>query len=185
MTIEYEDAMTLLKNVVRLGDNLPTHVFHNRFAKYFFFDNDICTSDDLISVTKLIISESFGYDLIASVFASSDSQYLGDLHMNEDWGAKIFSLSTEMNSSGDYGGLIILDQKKKWAIFQKTPVDEGVLGLDSNKSLETINTLIYENFVDCEIFKEWLEEKTLHDVEVVKSMGRDYLMSMIQNYNDK
>lgn len=60
-----------------------------------------------------------------------------------------------------------------------------MLGLDSNKSLETINTLIYENFVDCEIFKEWLEEKTLHDVEVVKSMGKDYLMSMIQNYNDK
>lgn len=184
MTIEYDDAITLLKNVVRLGANLPARVFHENFARYFFFDNDICTSDDLISVTKLIIGESLGYDLMASIFASSDFKYLGDLHMNEDWVAKIVSLSTEMNDSGDYGGLIILDQKKQWAIFQKTPVEEGVLGINSNKKLEAINDLIYENFVDCEKFKEWLEERTSHDVELVKSMGRDYLMSIVENYRE-
>lgn len=184
VTIEYDDAITLLKNVVRLGANLPARVFHKKFARYFFFDNDICTSDDLISVTKLVIGESLGYDLMASIFASSDFKYLGDLHMNEDWVAKIVSLSTEMNDSGDYGGLIILDQKKQWAIFQKTPVEEGVLGINSNKKLEVINDLIYENFVDCEKFKEWLEERTSHDVELVKSVGRDYLMSIVENYRE-
>jgi hypothetical protein len=183
MTIEHDDAIILLKNVVRLGANLPAHVFHKKFARYFFFDNDICTSDDLIRVTKLVIGESFGDDLIANVFSSSDFKYLGDLHMNEDWVAKIVSLSTEMNSSGDYGGLIILDQKKQWAIFQKTPVEEGVLGVNSHKKLEVINNLIYENFVDCEKFKEWLEERTSHDVELVKFMGRDYLMSLVENYS--
>ncbi|EDI4631197.1 hypothetical protein CEY46_22540 [Salmonella enterica subsp. enterica serovar Poona] len=176
--------MTLLKNVVRLSANLPARVFHKKFSRYFFFDNDICTSDDLISVTKLVIGESLGYDLMARVFASSDFKYLGDLHMNEDWVAKIASLSTEMNDSGDYGGLIILDQKKQWAIFQKTPVEEGVLGINSNKKLEAINDLIYENFVDCEKFKEWLEEKTSHDVELVKSVGRNYLMSIVENYRE-
>lgn len=184
VTIEYDDAITLLKNVVRLGANLPARVFHKKFARYFFFDNDICTSDDLISVTKLVIGESLGYDLMASIFASSDFKYLGDLHMNEDWVAKIVSLSTEMNDSGDYGGLIILDQKKQWAIFQKTPVEEGVLGINSNKKLEAIDDLIYENFVDCEKFKEWLEERTSHDVELVKSVGRDYLMSIVENYRE-
>lgn len=184
VTIEYDDAITLLKNVVRLGANLPARVFHKKFARYFFFDNDICTSDDLISVTKLVIGESLGYDLMASIFASSDFKYLGDLHMNEDWVAKIVSLSTEMNDSGDYGGLIILDQKKQWAIFQKTPVEEGVLGINSNKKLEAINDLIYENFVDCEKFKEWLEERTSHDVELVKSVGRDYLISIVENYRE-
>lgn len=184
MTIEHDDAMTRLNNVVRLGINLPAHVFYKKFARYFFFDNDICTSDDLISATKLVIGESLGYDLIANVFASSNFQYLGDLHMNEDWVAKILSLSTEMNDFGDYGGLIILDQKKQWAIFQKTPVEEGVLGINGNKKLEAINDLIYEDFVDCEKFKEWLEERTSHDVELVKSMGRDYLMSIIENYRE-
>ncbi|MHA7845171.1 hypothetical protein [Serratia sp. D1N4] len=184
MTIEHDDAMTRLKNVVRLGVNLPAHVFHKKFSRYFFFDNDICTSDDLISVTKLIIRESLGHDLIANVFASSDFKYLGDLYMNEDWVAKIASLSTEMNNSGDYGGLIILDQEKQWAIFQKTPVDEGVLGFNSNKKLEPINNLIYDNFVDCKNFKEWLEEKTSQHAELVKCMGRDYLMSIMKNYRE-
>lgn len=183
MTIKYDDAITLLKNVVRLGANLPDRVFHKNFTKYFFFDNDICTSEDLISVAKLVISESLGYNLIASVFASSDFKYLGDLYMNEDWVAKIISLSTEMNGSGDFGGLIILDQKKQWAIFQKTPVEEGVLGVNGNKKPEAINDLIYENFVDCEKLKEWLEEKTSHDVELVKSLGRNYLMRMVENYS--
>jgi hypothetical protein len=184
VTIEHNNAITLLEKVVRLGTNLPAHVFHKKFARYFFFDNDICTSDDLISVTKLVIGESLGYDLIASVFSSSDFRYLGNLHMNEDWIAKIVSLSTEMNGSGDYGGLIILDQEKQWAIFQKTPVEEGVLGVNSNKKLEAINDLIHENFVDCEKFKEWLEERTSHDVELVESMGRDYLMSIVENYKE-
>ncbi|QIR26082.1 hypothetical protein [Kluyvera genomosp. 3] len=184
MAIKHDNAMTLLKDVVRLGTNLPAHVFHKKFERYLFFDNDICTSDDLISVTKLVIGGTLGYDLIASVFSSSDFRYLGDLHMNEDWIAKIVSLTTEMNDFGDYGGLIILDQKKQWALFQKTPVDEGVLGVNGNKKLETINDLIYENFVDCEKFKEWLEERTSHDVELVESMGRDYLISMVENYKE-
>lgn len=128
VTIEYDDAITLLKNVVRLGANLPARVFHKKFARYFFFDNDICTSDDLISVTKLVIGESLGYDLMASIFASSDFKYLGDLHMNEDWVAKIVSLSTEMNDSGDYGGLIILDQKNNGLYSRKPLLKRGCWG---------------------------------------------------------
>lgn len=179
-----DGAITQLKNVVRLGVNLPEHVFYTKFARYFFFDNDICTSDELISTAKLVIGKSLGWDLIANVFASSNYQYLGNLHMNEDWVAKIVSISTEMNTSGDYGGLIILDQKNQWAIFQKTPVDEGVLGFNTTKKLDTINSLIYENFVDCEKVKEWLEEKTTNDVELVKSIGRTYLVSMLENYSN-
>lgn len=125
VTIEHNNAITLLKNVVRLGTNLPAHVFHKKFSRYFFFDNDICTSDDLISVTKLVIGESFGYNLTASVFSSSDFRYLGELHMNEDWVAKIVSLNTEMNDSGDYGGLIILDQKNNGLYSRKPLLKRG------------------------------------------------------------
>lgn len=49
---------------------------------------------------------------------------------------------------------------------------------------EAINNLIYESFVDREKFKEWLEERTSQDVELVKSVGRDYLMSIIKNYRE-
>lgn len=53
-----------------------------------------------------------------------------------------------------------------------------------NKMPEAINNLIYESFVDREKFKEWLEERTSQDVELVKSVGRDYLMSIIKNYRE-
>lgn len=56
---------------------------------------------------------------MACVFASSNFKYLGDLHMNEDWVAKIGFLSSEMNDFGDYGGLIILDQKNNGRYFRK------------------------------------------------------------------
>jgi hypothetical protein len=102
--------------------------------------------------------------------------------MNEDWVDKIVFLSTGMNNAGDYGGLIILDQNKQWAVFQKSPVDEGVIGFNRNVSLESINELIYENFVDCDVFKEWLEERTSRNVELVKLMGRSFLTKMIENY---
>lgn len=182
MTIEYDNPMTILKEVVKLGGNLPNYVFHDEFESYLFFDNDICTSENLISVTKIIVRLSYGSDVIAKVFTSSDYKFLGDLYMNEDWVTKIASLSTEMNNAGDYGSLIILDQNKQWAIFQKTPVDEGVMGFNRNLSLESINELIYENFVDCDVFKEWLEEKTSHNVELVKLIGRSFLTRIIENY---
>ncbi len=182
MTIEYDKPMIVLNEVVKLGVNLPNYVFHGKFENYLFFDNDICTSENLISVTKLIVRLSFGSDVIAKVFTSSDYKFLGDLHMNEDWVDKIVFLSTGMNNAGDYGGLIILDQNKQWAVFQKSPVDEGVMGFNRNVSLESINELIYENFVDCDVFKEWLEERTSRNVELVKLMGRSFLTKMIENY---
>lgn len=182
MTDGYDNEITLLENVIRREVNFPNYIFHKRFDEYLFFDNDICTSEVLISVTELIVRLSFGPDVIAKVFTSSDYKFLGDLHMNEDWVTKIVSLSTEMNNAGDYGGLIILDQNKQWAIFQKSPVDEGVMGFNRNMSLESIYELIYENFVDCDVFKEWLEERTSRNVELVKLMGSSFLTKMIENY---
>ena len=35
VTIEHNNAITLLKDVVRLGTNLPAHVFHKKFERYF------------------------------------------------------------------------------------------------------------------------------------------------------
>jgi len=70
MTIEYDNPMTILKEVVKLGGNLPNYVFHDEFESYLFFDNDICTSENLISVTKIIVRLSYGSDVIAKVFTS-------------------------------------------------------------------------------------------------------------------
>lgn len=183
MAIDYVDATTRLKQVVNFGVNLPAQVFREKFTRYFFFDNDICSSEDLISATKAVIIESFGKKSIADVFTTSDIQFLGDLSIRENWITKIALLNTQMNNSGDYGGLIILDQKKQWALFQKTPVDEGVLGINNNGNLDSINNLIYDNFVDCVKIREWLEKKSPNDISLIESMGEDYLINIIENHS--
>ena len=171
-----------LEEIVRLDANLPADIFHKRFSKYFFFDNDICTSDHLINATRAIVNELIGRDVIADVFSSTDFQYLGYISMSDSWIKKILSMSMSMNHCGDFGGLTILDREKRWVLFQKTPVDEGILGVDSSKTLDIISEFVYENFIDCEDIKRWLEKKTREDESIVQSMGENYLIHMLTNY---
>lgn len=90
-----------------------------------------------------------------------------------------------MNDDGDYGGFIIIEQGQRWIIFQITPVDEGVIGINVSKSLETINNLIYENLADCEVFRRWLKMKSKKDIDLVQTIGKEYLTQLIDNYGAK
>ncbi|EMN3919607.1 hypothetical protein REJ49_002391, partial [Citrobacter farmeri] len=178
-------TMTRLKNMIIPGVNLPDRIFHKEFTRYFFFDNDICSSKDLIETIKTIVVKSFDVHFSADVFSSSEFLFLGQLHINEDWVTKLSTLSRKMNDDGDYGGLIIIEQGQRWIVFQKTPVDEGVIGINASKSLETINNLIYENLVDCEVFRKWLKMKSKQDIDLVQTIGKEYLTQLIDNYGAK
>lgn len=182
MTISDKKINVLLNDVIRPGVNLPSQVFYINFSKYFFFDNDICSSDYLIEATRSLILDALGWGGVAYIYSSSESVFLGELHVSDNWVERISALATEMNNSGDYGGLIIIGADKSWAIFQKTPVDEGVLGFSSNKVLSLRSELLYENFVDCETIKKWLREETAHSKDLVHNIGRDYLKNIIDNY---
>ncbi|KIS43356.1 hypothetical protein [Kosakonia radicincitans] len=175
--------MTLIKKIVISDANLPEQVFHEKFIKYFSFDNDICTSEDLINSTWAIINQSFGCDSVADVFSSTDFAYLGELYADDNWVSKLKDITTGLNNAGDYGALTIIEKNKRWALFQKTPVDKGVLGINSNESLEPIKNIIYDNFVDCDVLSKWLEQKTSQDIESVRSIGKEYLMRLVVNYS--
>lgn len=177
------NRMQALIETVRKGVNLPSHVFEVNFSHYLFFDNDICTCDELKMVLKQIIKAISFKNINAAVFSSSDRSFRGTLSLQDDWGDRIFELSKEMNDAGDFGGLIIVDSNKQWALFQMTPVDEGVLGMNHNQWPAELNELIKDNFIDCEKMKSWLEEKTKIDRDLVKYLGRDYLMNMVNNYS--
>lgn len=183
MIIKYNDAMILYDDVMKTGVNLPDQVFHEKFIKYFFFDNDICTSEDLINSTLAIINQSFGCDSVVDVFSSTDFAYLGELYADDNWIPKLKDITTGLNDAGDYGALTIIEKNKRWALFQKTSVDKGVLGINSNVSLEPIKNIIYDNFVDCDVLSKWLEQKTSQDVEIVRSIGKEYLMRLVMNYS--
>ncbi|KFX05768.1 hypothetical protein KU73_01550 [Pectobacterium wasabiae] len=170
-------------DIARQGVNLPQQVFTKTFHKYWFFDNDICTSDDLIYAVYSIIRECFDTHSKAAVFSYFESDYIGNLKMSDDWVLKINKYSAKMNESGDYGGLIIVDYDKQWALFQKNPVERGVLGVDEGGGLAAINELIYDNFIDCNVINGWLGEKTQRDKELVSYIGRAYLTQLMENYS--
>lgn len=172
-----------VREVVRVGATLPSDIFVKKFNQYLFFDNDICTSDDLINATQFIICECFSPDSVASVFAYSDLHYLGRLGTSDDWVAKIPALSALMYDSGDYGGLIIIDNKQQWALVQSTPVEDGVLAINSDKQVSKMPNILDENFIDCNAIRKWLLEREERDKNLVKKLGRDYLMEVLKNYN--
>lgn len=181
MDFENKKAISLLEHTVKLGVNLPQDVFLKRFENYLFFDNDICTSECLIGALNYLIFNSPFEVASAYVYSSSDYNYLGSLNADDNWVSKIFLLSKSMNDDGDYGGLIILDASNDWCLFQRTPVDDGVLGINDDSLLKS--EIVNDNFFNYENINEWLSQNTLQDIELVKGSGKDYLESLILNYS--
>lgn len=183
MNAKHDIPIAELLGIVRQGVNLPRHVFTKKFFKYWFFDNDICTSDDLIYAVYSIIRECFDTRSRAAVFSYVEYDYMGDLKMSDDWVMKINRYSAKMHEAGDFGGLIIVDYDKQWALFQKNPVERGVLGVNDVRNLAEIDELIYDNLIDCNIIDKWLCEETQRDKELVSYIGRAYLYKLMENYS--
>ena len=172
-----------LLDIARQGVNLPQQVFTKKFFKYWFFDNDICTSDELIYATCSVIRGCFDNCSRAAVFSYVEFDYIGDLKMSDDWVLEINKYSSKMHEAGDFGGLIIIDYDRQWALFQMNPVERGVLGVSEVGNLEAIKELIYDNFIDCNVINGWLGEKTQRDKELVNFIGRTYLYTLMDNYS--
>lgn len=182
MTKKSIEETILLQNAIKTGANLPSLVFNIDFTDYLFFDNDICSSDDLINSVKMIVRHSFEDDSVAAVYSSYDFSFLGEIIMHDDWVIKLAAFSHRMHEEGDYHALTIIDKKERWALFQNTPVEDGVLGIMCNNGLGNMNSLIGEVFFNCETQKEWLKEKTARDKDLVRRIGKEYIMKMIENY---
>ncbi|MDU5425773.1 hypothetical protein ACRUMN_05735 [Kluyvera cryocrescens] len=184
MTIENDERTVRLKSVVRSGINLPSHVFHTKFMRYYFFDNDIGSSEYLINASKIIISQALHFKGAANVYSSTDFRYWGDLSTIDNWAVKINELRLAMENDGDYGGFIILDERKQWVIFQWHPVDIGILGINTSRGLDNISNIIYECFFDCTILNQWFERSQQHE-GYLESLGLDsaFVMQLIENYS--
>lgn len=185
MTTKSTEERALLQHVIKTEADVPLQVFNVNFSTYLFFDNDICHSHDLINAIKMVVRASFADDSVAAVYSSYDFSFLGELCMDDDWVAKLASFNRRMNEEGDYHSLTIIDKTKQWALFQNTPVEDGVLGITSNRDSGCINDLIGEFFFNCETLAELLKEKTERDKSLVRTIGKEYIMKMIENYGNK
>jgi hypothetical protein len=161
---------------------MPQYIFARKF-RHLFFDADIGSSDSLISAVKKIAIVCFGFDLRVEVFASSNSNSLTWLEAGDDWPTKIKTAAKLLRQAGDYGGLVLVEVAQKWAVYQERPIDVGVFALNSNQDFQGIGTIVKDNFFDSSDIAGWISGRDQRDIDLVKSMGRDYLIHLMKNYS--
>lgn len=163
------------------GVDIPQYVFSRRFESYLFFDADMGSSDALITAVQLVARVCVDSGSGATVFSSSDRQMLGGLDLADDWPAEVGKIRRAMYESGDCGGMIIVAQTGKWAIYQNRPVDVGVFAFDGNQS-RSVQEAVEDCFFDCKDITHWLSGRSQRDIELTYSLGSDFLAALIKNY---
>jgi hypothetical protein len=169
--------------LVVAGIDLPQYIFSRRFKGFLFFDADICTSAPLISAVQAVAKVSNGLQSTVKVFNSANRQLLGCLNLTCDLPAEIKKMSEEMNASGYHGGLILVEAQKRWALYQKRPVDMGVFAFDGDQDLRPISTITNDYFVRHQDIALWLSGETQRDIDLVDGFGRNFLTELIKNYS--
>jgi hypothetical protein len=176
-----ESTGNLLDEMVR-GAELPQQVLTRRFRKYLFFDADITSSKPMVSAVREVATACFGEELEVDVFARSSKSLLGRLSGNAEWPAYISSFGKALRDGADVDGMIFVDTKKRWIIYQSRPVDIGVFAIDSDRVLFDVKA-VRESFFSREDISQWLLRRTARDIELVESFGAGFLEILLNNYS--
>ncbi len=127
-----------LKEMLIPGALLPAQIFHHSFNRYLFFDIDICTSRELMHMVQKLVRAVFELDGGVEVYSASGYESLNLFSPADDWVQAITSSEKYLRNAGDYGGLILLDTSKQWALLQPRPVDVGIFAFNSQVEIEKI-----------------------------------------------
>ncbi|MCS3495931.1 hypothetical protein M2189_005110 [Bradyrhizobium japonicum] len=165
-----------------LGVELPCHIFSRRFEQYLFFDADICTSQPLATAIRQATTICFGLDVDTDVYASSSRSYLRQLASDSDWPLEITALGNTMREEGDVDGLALVDSQDRWAAHQPSPVDVGVLAIDSSQELMSIEA-VKDCFFSLNDIRGWLSRRTPRDRELVDVFGEEFLTTLLTDYS--
>ncbi|MFK4501617.1 hypothetical protein ABIF86_005908 [Bradyrhizobium japonicum] len=171
----------VLETIV-LGVELPRDVFNRRYAQYLFFDADISTSKPLIAAIRQAATACFGSDVDADVYASSSRSFLMRLGGDLDWPLEINALHKAMLKDGDVYGLVVVDSENRWAVYQPSPVDVGVLAIDCLQDLMNIE-VVKASFFSLDDIKGWLSYQTPGDHDLVDSFGEGFLTALLGDYS--
>ncbi len=180
--MEYEDKAAKLMEVLESRKSFPDYIFSRRFEQHFFFDLDICSSDIVICAAKEIILNCLGTEVRVAVFSFTERTLLGWLESDDDWSFKIGAMSESLRRSGDYNGLILIDDLKKCIVYQARPVDLGILAFDGSNNWRAISTVARDCFVDAHDIESWLTGESVYGAALVNDLGREYLAALAKNY---
>ncbi|WP_068676014.1 MULTISPECIES: hypothetical protein [unclassified Variovorax] len=169
-------------DVIVRGAELPQQVLTRQFQKYLFFDADITSSKPMISAVREVAAACFDEELEVDVFARSSRSLLARLGGDADWPVDISRLGKALRDGGDVDGMILVDVKKRWVIYQSRPVDVGVFAIDSDRVPDGTE-VVRDNFFNKEDISLWLLRRTARDVELVESFGAGFLATLLSNYS--
>lgn len=162
--------------------NLPGYVFNKKFRSFLFFDDDFCSSEELVKEIQSLLNMIFEKKTECHIFSQLNGGYICSLEMCADWVKEINAIRTKMHDDGDYYGLIIIDSEEQWAIFQKSPVDDGVIAIDVSQSTLNDYTSKCDFFFNCEDVKKWIGDEIRKDPEYIKKSSYLYLSALTKNY---
>lgn len=164
---------------------LPEKIFQNQFDKYLFFDIDIRSSGDLISILQATAVANLVSNFQVNIFSFTDRLYQGCLNSTTDWALEIQATNKKMKNRGDYEGLILADENGKWIAYQSSPVDIGILAFTSLTELPERVLPLGQFFFSCSDISNWVASESPRNKNLVINFGRDYLVLLIQNYCKK
>jgi hypothetical protein len=169
-----------LLNVV-LNAELPAQVLSRRYEQYLFFDSDISSSDSIISAVQSVVIACFGMDVEVDIFSSSNRSFLANLGQNPEWAVEISRLGKILRDASDFGGMILVDKRKRWVVYQSRPVDMGIVAIDGQGKLDEVEAL-KDDFFDCTDISGWLAQRTARDIDLVQGFGSEFLEALLKNY---
>lgn len=185
LSLNRDQAKSVLSNLVRPEAELPEFIFGRHFDGYSFFDADIGTNDEFVDALQRIVKQRFGSTVGCHVFSGEGAEYLSALSMEDEWSKQIAVLTKALRSDGDCGALMLLGDSGAWVAVQRRPVDIGVFAFDLVDEDGGSSPLEADCFFDCREISGWLAGSSERDAALRESLGVDFLTSMVKNYCDK
>ena len=171
-----------LDGVVYENVELPLPIFYQRFDKYVFFDLDVATSLELAIGLKKLIETCFGTGETAEVFSAASRERLETVVVGNGLPNELLKIGQSLRDVGDCGGIILVPASRRWIVFQRQPVDIGILAFNCGDRF-TRSALDPDGcFFDCEDIEGWLQGNTERDANLRENFGAWLLDGLLANY---
>jgi hypothetical protein len=162
--------------------NLPFPVFKKKFDTYIFFDESLRGTHGVATGIKNLIECSTGNILNAVMLTSIDNKFLTCLDSTCDWEIVFKEIHRQQFDKSEMDSFAIASTNEDWALFQKWPVDVGIIGLTRQNNISHALKSKHVDFFLWEDIRDWINPKINHDVDYNERYGNYFLMQLLENY---
>jgi hypothetical protein len=175
-------AKKISETIFIANANLPLQVFKKKFDYYIFFDESLRGTPGVPTDIKNLIERSSSVSLDALMLSSIDHEFLVHLDSSCDW-EKIFKeIHSQRFDRSEMDSFAIVSTNEDWAVFQKWPVDIGVIGLTRKNDVSHFFRGEHTDFFSAEDVCDWIDPKINQETNYVQRYGHYFLAQLWSNY---